>query len=136
MATFRPTAPLCDNLRISQSVNYTGGALIINIPAGSYDNNDVYGIVVAQAIPSAATVGAPVVITIGSGTVQYPLLRCNGVQATAGSISTRTRYLVRVVTNTTSGAFRMLGRACGCNPATLPAISGATPVTMGVDNDD
>ena len=38
---------------------------------------------IAQAIPDAATINAPVVITIGTGTVQYPLTRRNCAQVTA-----------------------------------------------------
>ncbi len=43
---------------------------------------------IAQAIPDAATINAPVVITIGTGTVQYPLTRRNCAQVTACSLRT------------------------------------------------
>ena len=65
---------LCDRLILSQAVTFAGGTLTINIPAGSYNNGAKYCIVVAQAIPAATTINAPVVITIGSGTMQYPLV--------------------------------------------------------------
>ena len=55
---------LCDNLIISQAVAFTGGNLEINIPAGSYKNGEKYCIVVAQTIPTATTINAPVYITI------------------------------------------------------------------------
>lgn len=64
---------LCNRLVISQDVIFSGGTLNINIPAGSYADGEKYCIVIAQAIPAATTITAPVVITIGDGTAQYPL---------------------------------------------------------------
>ena len=65
---------LCDRLIISQAITFTGGNLVVNLPAGSYNNNEKYCIVLAQAIPETTTINAPVVITIGTGTQQYPLV--------------------------------------------------------------
>ena len=66
----------CPNLIFSESVTFAADTLTINIPAGSYTNGCKYCIVVAQAIPTATTT-APVVITIGDGTEEYPLVdRC------------------------------------------------------------
>ena len=62
----KPVCKLCDNLVISQAVAFTGGNLEINLPAGSYKNREKYCIVVAQTIPTATTINAPVYITIGS----------------------------------------------------------------------
>ncbi len=68
---------LCDRLVISQAVTFAGGNLVVNLPAGSYRNGCKYCIVIAQAIPDTATINAPVVVTIGTGTQQYPLTnRC------------------------------------------------------------
>lgn len=118
---------LCDRLIISQAVTFTAPNLIINLPAGAYQNCELYCIVVAQAIPEATTINAPVFITIGDGTELYPLNRCNGVQATASGIRTRTRYATRVSTTATGGAFRLLGKIC-CYPTdNLTSIDGTTP---------
>ena len=118
---------LCDRLIISQAVTFTAPNLIINLPAGAYQNCERYCIVVAQAIPEATTVNAPVFITIGDGAVLYPLNRCNGVQATASGIRTRTRYATKVTTTSTGGAFRLLGKIC-CYPTdNLTSIDGAAP---------
>jgi len=119
---------LCDRIRISTAVAFTDGNLVVTLPAGSYNDNEKYCIVVAQSIPSETTINAPVVIQIGEGTEQYPLLRCNCSQATACNINTRTRYATRVETNAVSGAFRMLGR-CGCCPDSnnLQSIDGTAP---------
>lgn len=125
-----PVAKLCPNLVISSAVTYAADVLTINLPAGSYNNGEVYGIVVAQNIPAETTVGSTVVITIGDGAQTYPLLRCNGAQATVFNIGTRTRYLVRVATTATGGSFRMLGKSCCSQQANvLPSINGTAPAT-------
>ena len=119
---------LCDNLVLSQAVTFDGTNLVINIPAGSYDNGCKYCLVVAQAIPATTTINAPVVITIGDGTVLYPLTRYDCAQVTACGIRTRTRYSTKVVTTPTGGSFRMLGKPC-CSPNNaLQSIDGTAPV--------
>lgn len=123
----KPVCKLCDKLVISQSVTFTGGNLVINIPAGSYTNGCKYCIVVAQAIPAATTINAPVVVTIGTGTELYPLTRCNCSQVTACGIRTRTRYSTVVSTNATGGTFKLLGNACPCPANNLTAIDGTAP---------
>lgn len=125
----KPVCKLCNRLVISQSVTFSGGTLIINIPAGSYNDGEKYCIVVAQSIPSTATIGAPVVVTIGTGTTLYPLNKCNCAQATACNIRSRTRYAVCVSTTPTGGSFRMLGNVCCAPSSNLRAINGTTPVT-------
>lgn len=115
---------LCPNLRISQSVTYASGVLTVNIPAGDYENGKTYGIVIAQNIPNETIIGAPVVITIGTGTVTYPLLKCSGAQATVFNIDTRHKYLCRVVTSSSGGSFRMLGRSCCSHSDALASING------------
>lgn len=119
---------LCDRLILSEDVTFTAPNLIINIPAGSYGNCDKYCIVVAQTIPAATTITAPVFITIGDGTELYPLNRCDGTQVTAAELRTRTRYATKVSTTATGGAFRLLGRLCGARDTTLTAIDGTAPV--------
>lgn len=122
---------ICDQLVISQAVTFADGTLTINIPAGSYRNGCTYCIVVAQTIPAATTITAPVEITIGTGTETYPLLGSCCQQLTACSIRTRTRYATKVVTDAAGGSFRMLGRAC-CSPNyALTSIDGTAPVTEG-----
>lgn len=123
----KPVCKLCDKLIISQSVTFTAGTLIINIPAGNYDNGCQYCIVIAQAIPAATTINAPVVITIGDGTVQYPLTNRCCSQVTACGIRTRTKYCTIVSTNTTGGSFRLIGKP-SCSPDNrLSSINGTAP---------
>lgn len=126
---------LCPRLIISESVTFTAPNLIINLPAGAYQANEKYCIVVAQAIPDATTINAPVFVTIGDGTELYPLNRCNGVQATASGIRTRTRYATCVTTTATGGAFRLLGKIC-CYPTdNLTSIDGAAPASAPAGGD-
>ena len=126
--TCKNTCKLCKNLVISQSVVFTAGTgLIINIPAGSYNDCEKVCIIVAQTIPDATTITAPVFISIGDGTVLYPLNKCDCTQATACSIRTRTKYSTRVETTATGGIFKLLGNI-PCSPNNnLTAIDGTAP---------
>lgn len=125
---------LCDNFVVSQGVTFTGGNLVINLPAGSYANNRKVCIVIAQSIPDTTTINAPVYIIIGSGTQLYPLVKRNCRQVTACGVRTRTRYSTCVETTSTGGLFRMLGDPC-CSPSNnLTSINGTTPVASTSDN--
>lgn len=127
----KPVCQLCDRLIISQAVTFDGTSLIINLPAGSYANGGKYCIVVAQTIPAATTITAPVVITIGTGTEEYPLTNRCCAQLTACAIRTRTRYSTIVATSATGGSFKLIGRAsCAPNYA-LAAIDGTAPAAEG-----
>ena len=118
---------LCKRLVISQSVTYADGVLTINLPAGSYNNGEKYCIIVAQAIPDTAIIGAPVVFTIGTGTVTYPLVNRCCAQVTAAGLRTRTKYATVVSTSATGGTFKMLGNPA-CTPDNrLTAINGTAP---------
>lgn len=124
---------LCRNLVISTAVTFADGTLTINIPEGSYGNGCNYCLVIAQAIPADTTISAPVVITIGDGTEEYPLLRCSGVQVTAAALRTRTKYETIVSTNATGGAFRVLRGLC-CAPVNrLNALTGDAPADAPAD---
>lgn len=125
----KPVCKLCKRFVISQAVTFADGTLTINLPAGDYTNGEKYCIVVAQSIPSTTTISAPVVITIGSGTVQYPLTKCNCVQVTACGIRTRTRYSTVVSTTATGGTFRMLGQPACAPSNVLTSINGTAPTT-------
>lgn len=123
----KPVCKLCNHLIISQAVTFAGGNLIINLPAGAYNNGEKYCIVVAQAIPAATTINAPVVITIGAGTQQYPLTNRCCAQVTACGIRTRTRYSTLVSTSSTTGTFKLLGNIFPCPTNNLRSINGTAP---------
>ena len=127
----RNVCKLCPRLVISQNVTFASGVLTVNLPAGSYNRGEKYCIVIAQAIPDAATINAPVVITIGTGTVQYPMTRRNCAQVTACGLRTRTRYAVCVSTSPTGGSFRLLGNPCCAPDNALNSINGTAPAPAG-----
>lgn len=126
---------LCDRFILSQAVTFAGGTLTINLPAGSYADGCRYCIVIAQAIPAATTIVAPVVITIGDGTTEYPLTNRCCAQVTACGIRTRTRYAVVVSTSATGGSFKMLGNPC-CSPDNRLAALDGSVATPGAGGDD
>ena len=122
---------LCNKLIISEAVTFDGTSLVINLPAGAYANGCKYCIVVAQAIPAATTINAPVVITIGDGTVEYPLTNRCCAQVTACAIRTRTRYATVVSTSAVGGSFKLLGRPCCAPNNALALIDGTAPAVEG-----
>lgn len=124
---------LCDKLIISAGVTFSGGNLVINLPAGSYGDNCKYCIVVAQSIPATTTINAPIVVTIGTGTQQYPLTKQDCAQATACGIRTRTKYSVCVKTTPTGGTFRLMGNTCCAPNNNLRSINGTAPTTIPVE---
>lgn len=117
---------LCDKLIISTAVTYTAPNLVVTIPEGAYNDNEKYCIVIAQAIPAATVVDAPVVIQIGAGTELYPLNTCDCRPVTARAVRTRTKYSTVVKTTATSGVFRLLGRLCNITNG-LRSIDGTAP---------
>lgn len=127
----KPICKLCDKLIFSQAVTFAAGTLTVNLPAGSYQNGCKYCVVIAQAIPTTATIAAPVVFTIGTGTETYPLVNRCCAPVTACGIRSRTRYSVVVATDAAGGTFKMLGKPC-CSPDyALHAIDGTAPAAEG-----
>lgn len=125
----KPICQLCDKIRISQAITFTDGNLIINLPAGSYNDGEKICIIVAQTIPATTTINAPVFITIGAGTQQYPLTKCDCSQVTACALRTRTRYSVCVSTTATGGTFKLIGKPCCAPNNRLTSINGTAPAT-------
>ena len=127
----KPSCQLCKRLVISQAVTFADGTLTINLPEGAYNNGEKYCLVVAQSIPAATTITAPVVITIGAGTETYPLTGCNCAQVMACGLRTRYKYSTVVSTTATGGTFRLLGKLC-CTPDNrLASINGTAPTEGG-----
>lgn len=107
---------LCRRFAGSASVTVVGTSLVVNIPAASYNNCTRLCLGILQELPDAATINMPVVITIGDGTVQYPLVRCDGSPVTASDLSFRGLYKLKVQTNATSAVFKVLNGLC-CSPS-------------------
>ena len=125
---------LCKNLIISTSVAFdpATNSLDITIPDGGFRNCEKVCIVVAQTIPDSTTINALVNIVING--IRFPLQRCNCTQATACEIKTRTKYSTKVVTNSVSGAFRLLGKTFASCPENLDVLPTTTTTTPTVAN--
>ena len=129
----RKNCSICKNLVISTSVTVVtvGGTptLVIDIPAGFYPDCRRVCLVVAQAIPTTATITMPVAISIAGGTTVYPIVNCDCTQVTACAIRTRTKYGLRINTKATSAVFKTLNKLT-CYPedtlAVIPAPAAAT----------
>lgn len=122
---------LCDRLVLSQEITFDGTNLVINLPAGSYNNNEKYCVILAQTIPTTTTIGAGVVFTIGDGTVQYQLVNRCCRPITACGIRTRYKYSLCVQTTPTTAVFKMLGEPFCAPNNNLTAIDGTAPVADG-----
>lgn len=124
----KPSCKLCKNLVISQSVTIVTvdgtDTLVIDLPVRAYNNCGKYCIVIAQTIPTTATINMPVAFSIGGDTTTvFPFVRCNCRQVTACQIRTRTRYSTIVETTATGGVFKSLGGlSCPCPVNTLESL--------------
>lgn len=122
---------LCRNIVISTAVTVVTvdgvDTLVIDIPAGFYPDCGRVCLVVAQTIPTTATIAMPVAISIGGDTTTvYPIVNCDCTQVTACAIRTRTKYGLKINTSATSAVFRTL-RQLNCYPTeTLPVIPAPT----------
>lgn len=128
------TCRMCPNLIITQAITFADGTLTVNIPAGSYGAGCNYCLLLAQAIPAETTINAPVVVTIGDGTVSYPLTKCNCAPVTACALRTRTKYPVIVATSGAGGSFRVLGKLACAPDNSLTALDGTDPTEGGGGN--
>lgn len=115
---------VCKNVVFSTGVTFAGGVLAINIPAGSYGAGQKVCLIITQTIPEETTIVAPVVITIGTGTAQYPLTNRCCAQLTACSLRTRRVYPLTVLTSPTGAVFRLDGNAACAPVYNLPSIDG------------
>lgn len=112
-------------------VTFAAGTLTINLPQRSYNSGCPYFIRLVEALPAEATIGAPVVVTVGTGTVEYPLLDCQGVQVTAERLRTGYSYPVAVVGNNASGAFRVIAPLVYRRYNTALSLDGTAPTAEG-----
>ena len=115
----------------AETITFADGTLTINVPQRTFYAGCVYFLRLVDPIPAATTVNAPVVITVGDGTVEYPLVACNGAQVTVGNIRTGYSYPIRLATTATGGSFRVLDRLWGCAGNALGSVDGTAPVEGG-----
>lgn len=125
---------LCKNLVISTAVTVVTvdgtDTLVIDIPTGFYPDCRKVCLVIAQTIPTTATIAMPVAISIGGDTTTvYPIVGCDCAQITACAIRTRKKYPLRISTTPTSAVFKSLG-GLSCAPNNNLAVIPA-PVADG-----
>lgn len=125
---------LCRNLVISTAVTVVTvdgtDTLVIDIPAGFYPDCRKICLIIAQTIPTTATISMPVAISIGGDTTTvYPIVSCDCAQITACAIRTRKKYPLRISTTPTSAVFKSLG-GLSCSPNNNLAVIPA-PATDG-----
>ena len=128
---------LCNKFILSQSITFSGGNLIVNLPQNVYGNCQKYCIVLAQSIPTTTTINAPVVFTVGTGTTQYSFVNCDCTPVLASQVRTRRVYPTRVNTAVNSGVFKYIGKcplpcratvAAGSIPTSTTTASSVTTV--------
>ena len=125
---------LCKNLVISTAVTVVTvdgtDTLVIDIPTGFYPDCRKVCLVIAQTIPTTATIAMPVAISIGGDTTTvYTIVGCDCAQITACAIRTRKKYPLRISTTPTSAVFKSLG-GLSCAPNNNLAVIPA-PVADG-----
>lgn len=124
---------LCDKFVLSLAITFDGTNLVVNLPANAYQNYCKYCIVLAQAIPEATTINAPVVFTIGDGTTTYPFVNCDCTPIYASQVRTRRIYSTRVNTSVNDGVFKYIGKCKLPSNATtlvqsIPVAETTTPI--------
>lgn len=135
----KPSCKLCKNLIISTSVTVVTvdgtDTLVIDLPSRFYGDGCKYCVVIAQTIPTTATIAMPVAFSIGGDTTTvYPFVRCDCSQVTACAIRNRTRYSTIVSTNAVSGVFKSLGGLSCCPPNSLESLPVTTTPAPAVLN--
>lgn len=103
---------LCSRSIISQAITFDGTNLVVNLPTNNYGNKQKYCIILAQSIPDTTTINAPVVFTIGTGTVQYPFVNNDCTPILASQVRTRRVYRTKVNTGVNDGVFKYVGDYC------------------------
>lgn len=109
------------------AVTFAGDTLTINLPQRTYLASFPYFLRLVDAIPDETTIGADVVLTIGAGTVEYPLLDVNGVQVTAERLRSGYSYPVTVVNSGANGAFKLLARLLYSRYTAAFSVDGTVP---------
>ena len=120
---------LCNNLILSTAINYDAAtnSVLVGLPANTFENCQKYCIVLAQAIPEAATINSQVLFTIGTNPTQYPFVNKNCEPVYATQIRTRRIYPIKVNTSINTGVFKYIG-SCPL-PCVNRAISDSLPTT-------
>lgn len=114
-----------------EEITFADDTLTINLPQRSYNSGCPYFLRLVDAIPAETTIGSEVIITIGTGTVEYPLLDCNGVQVTAEQLRSGYSYPVAVVSSGANGAFKLLAPLAYSKYNAAFSVDGTDPAAEG-----
>lgn len=118
----------------AEAITFAADTLTINLPQRSYNSGCPYFLRILEPIPDTATIGSAVVITIGTGTVEYPLVDRCGAPVTAEQIRSGYSYPVAVVSSGTAGAFRILAPLCYSKLSGVFSVDGTEPAEGGGGN--
>lgn len=114
-----------------ETITFADDTLTINLPQRTYNAGCPYFLRLIETIPAETTIGAEVIITIGAGTVTYPLLDCAGLPVTAERMRSGYSYPVAVVSNGTTGAFKVLAPLCYSKLSGVFSVDGTAPAEGG-----
>lgn len=129
---------LCDKLILSTAINFDSenNQVVVALPENSYGNCQKYCIVLAQNIPTSATINSQVVFSIGSNATRYAFVNKDCTPIFASQIRTRRIYPTRVNTAVNTGVFKYIGSCCLPSNAitTINSIPIATQTLTTVEN--
>ena len=114
----------CSHFYKSNSVTVSDNVLIINIPQDTFSNKEKACICLTQSIPDTATSAMQVVVTIGTGSTQYPLLNACGSTVQADQLRSRRVYHTKVSTQPASFVLCNNRELC-CTSYNYPTIPAA-----------
>lgn len=115
----------------AETLTFADDVLTINLPQQTYNAGCPYCLRILAPIPDATTIGAEVVITIGTGTVEYPLVDCKGAPVTAENLRSGYSYPVAVISSGSVGAFKILAPLVYCNRNAAFSVDGTEPTEGG-----
>ena len=116
------------------AVTFAGDTLTINLPQRTYNSGCPYFLRLDDEIPAETTIGALVVFTVGTGTVEYPFVDCAGGQVTAEKLRTGYSYPIAVVDSGANGVFKSLAPfRYSCYKAAF-SVDGTAAAEGGVPN--
>lgn len=115
----------------AETLTFADGTLTINVPQRTFNSGCPYFLRIVDDIPAETTIGADVVITIGDGTVEYPLVGFRGAQLTAEYLRSGYSYPIALVNSGANGAFRMLAPVCYNRLSGAFSVDGTAPAAAG-----
>ena len=115
----------------AETITFADGTLTINVPQRTFYAGCVYFLRLVDPIPAATTVNAPIVITIGDGTVEYPLVGFRGAQLTAEYLRSGYSYPITLINSGANGAFKLLAPVCYNRLAGAFSVDGTAPAAAG-----